>query len=76
MRSKPVVTERKYHRHQPEQRSADRDDGEAIDVERRHWRLHPEVAMRARLLHATHCSSGVAAGCGRGQTRNPVVSLG
>jgi hypothetical protein len=34
------------------------------------------VAMRARLLHATHCSSGVAAGCGRGQTRNPVVSLG
>jgi Predicted membrane protein (DUF2157) len=67
---KPVTSESKHDRHQPEDCRPNGDDGQTVDVGRRHGCLHQEVVVLGRLVHINHLSAvrtqhGLCAGTAR-----------
>jgi Predicted membrane protein (DUF2157) len=58
---KPVIGKCEDDRDQPEDCRANGDDSQTVDVGRRHGRLHQEVVVLGRLLHANHCMPRPAA---------------
>jgi hypothetical protein len=53
----PVKGKRQDHRYQAEDSGTRGDDGQAVDVSRRHRRLYQEMVVLDRLLHANHFSA-------------------